>query len=169
MKIVLTPDWFLGKDVIIDIFSFIVLLLFFILSFKNYKLDKNKKLLFLGFGFGMICLAQIATIMTKLVLYYDTIITRQIGQAIITYNLVQSVDIFYDLGFIFYRLFTLLGLYIIYKLPLEREHKKDFFLSLFFIIVVSILSKDLNYLFRLTALILLFFIARNYYVVYIKN
>ena len=169
MKIVLTPDWFLGKDVIIDVFSFIVLLLFFILSFKNYKLDKNKKFLFLGIGFGLISLAQLATIMTKLVLYFDTTFTKQIGQAIITYSVIKTVDIFYYLGFFFYRLFTLLGLYIIYKLPLEKEHKKDFFLALFFIIVISILSQDLTYLFRLTALILLLFITRNYYVVYKKN
>jgi hypothetical protein len=169
MKIVLTPDWFLGKDVIIDIFSFMVLLLFFVLSFKNYKLDKNKKLLFLGIGFVMISLAQLATIMTKLVLYYDTTITSQIGQAIITYSAIHSIDIFYYLGFFFYRLLTLTGLYVIYKLPLEREHKKDFILSLFFIVVVSFFSKNLDYLFRLTALILLIFITRNYYVVYTIN
>lgn len=169
MKIVLTPDWFLGKDVIIDVFSFIVLFLFFILSFKNYKLDKNKKALFLGIGFGLISLAQLATIMTKLVLYFDTTFTRQIGQAIITYTVIKTVDIFYYLGFFFYRLLSLLGLYIIYKLPLEREHKKDFILSLFFIVVISIFSKDLDYLFRLTALILLVFITRNYYIVYLQN
>lgn len=169
MKIVLTPDWFLGKDVIIDIFSFIVLFLFFILSFKNYKLDKNKKFLFLGIGFGLISLAQLATIMTKLILYSDTTVVRQIGQAIITYSVVHSVDVFYYLGFFFYRLFTLLGLYVIYKLPLEREHKKDFILTLFFIIVISALSQNIAYLFRLTALILLVFITRNYYVVYKKN
>jgi hypothetical protein len=169
MKIVLTPDWFLGKDVIIDVFSFVVLLLFFILSFKNYKLDKNKKFLFLGIGFGLISLAQLATIMTKLVLYFDTTFTRQIGQAIVTYSVIKQVDIFYYLGFFFYRLFTLLGLYIIYKLPLEKEHKKDFLLSLFFIVVISILSKNLDYLFRLTALILLVFITRNYYIIYLQN
>ncbi|MDO8528519.1 MAG: hypothetical protein Q7S06_01345 [Nanoarchaeota archaeon] len=169
MKIVLTPDWFLGKDVIIDVFSFIVLFLFFILSFKNYRLDRNKKSFFLGLGFGLISLAQLATIMTKLILYSDTTIVRQIGQAIITYNVIQSVDIFYYLGFFFYQFFTLLGLYIIYKLPLEKEHKKDFFLTLFFITVVSVMSKDLTYLFRLTSLILLLFITRNYYVVYTLN
>jgi hypothetical protein len=169
MKIVLTPDWFLGKDVIIDAFSFLVLLLFFVLSFKNYKLDKNKKFLFLGIGFGLISLAQLATIMTKLVLYFDTTFTRQIGQAIVTYSVIKQVDIFYYLGFFFYRLLSLLGLYIIYKLPLEKEHKKDFLLSLFFIVVISILSKDLDYLFRLTALILLIFITRNYYIIYLQN
>jgi hypothetical protein len=169
MKIVLTPDWFLGKDVIIDIFSFLVLFLFFLLCFKSYKLDKSKKFLFLGIGFGLISLAQLASILTKLVLYYDTTFTQEIGQAIITYSVIKTVDIFYYLGFFFYRLLTLVGLCIIYKLPLEKEHKKDFILTLFFIFVISILSKNLDYLFRLTALILLIFITRNYYVVYKKN
>ena len=128
-----------------------------------------RKLLYLGIGFGLIALAQLATIMTKFVLYYDTTFTRQIGEAIVTYHLVQSVDIFYQLGFFFYRLLTLLGFYIIYKLPLEKGQKEDFFLVLFFITVISILSKDLIYLFYFTALILLILITKNYYLVYKKN
>ena len=71
VKIVFTPDWFLGKDVLIDFFSFLVLFTFFILAVKTYKLNKNRRFLYLGWGFGLIGLAQLAAVITKLVLYYD--------------------------------------------------------------------------------------------------
>ncbi len=169
MKIVLTPDWFLGNDVLVEAFSFIVLFIFSFLCYKNYKLNKSKKFLYLGMGFSLIAIAQLATIMTKLVLYYDTSFTQTVGQFVVTYNILKSVDIFYYAGFFFHRLFTLLGFYIIYKLPIERKNFKDFLLVLFFIGVISLLSKDVFYLFHLTSLVLLMLITRNYYQVYKKN
>lgn len=169
MKIVLTPDWFLGKDIFIDFFSFLVLLIFFVLTVKNYKLDKNKKLLYLGIGFGMIALSQFASILTKLVLYYDTSFTQKIGQMIITTNIINSVDILYHAGFFFYRCLTLLGLYVIYKLPMEESRWGDFALVSFFIIMISVLSKDMTYLFTLTSFVLLVMIIKNYYLVYYRK
>lgn len=169
MKIVLTPDWFLGKDVMIDFFSFIVLLIFLFLTIKNYKLDKNKKLFYLGIGFGMIAFAQLSSILTKLVLYYDNSFTQKIGEMIITSHLISTVDIFYQAGFFFYRLLTLLGLYVIYKLPMEEAQWEDFFLASFFITIISLLSKDMTYLFTLTSFMLLVLITKNYFLVYIRN
>jgi hypothetical protein len=169
MKIVLTPDWFLGKDVLIEFFSFTVLFILAFLCYKNYKLDKNRKFKYLGIGFGLIALAQLATIATKIVLYYDFSFTRTIGQAIVTQHVVQSIDALYYTGFFLHRFFTLIGLYIIYKLPLKREDWENFFLALFFITIIAILSKDMIYLFHLTALLLLILITKNYYLVYEKN
>jgi len=40
MRFVFTPDWFLGKDVLIEGFSFIVLLIFAILAIRYFKLNK---------------------------------------------------------------------------------------------------------------------------------
>lgn len=169
MKIVLTPDWFLGKDVLIDFFSFLVLLTFFVLTIKNYKLDKNKKLLYLGVGFGMIAFSQLSSILTKLVLYYDTSFTQKIGQMILTSHIISSVDILYHAGFFFYRCLTLLGLYVIYKLPMEESRWGDFSLVSFFIIMISFLSKDMTYLFTLTSFVLLIMIIKNYYLVYYRK
>ncbi len=169
MKIVLTPDWFLGKDVLINSFSFIVLFIFSFLCFRNYKINKSKKFLYLGGGFALIALAQLAMISTKLILYYDTTVTQTVGQMIITHNIVSSVDIFYHLGFFFYRLFILAGFYIIYKFPIQKKYWEDFFLVLFFITIISILSKDFFLLFNLTSLVLLVLITKHYYLIYEKN
>lgn len=169
MKFVLTPDWFLGKDILIEAFSFIVLFALSFICIKNYKLNKSKKCLYLGTGFILITMAQLATIATKLVLYYDIGPSQQIGSVIIAYQLVKSVDIFYYMGFFFHKLLTLIGFYIIYRLPIEKKSLEDFFLTLYFIVIFSILSIGINYLFYVTSLVLLLLITKNYLSVYRKN
>lgn len=169
MKIVLTPDWFLGKDVMIEFFSFIVLFIFCFLCIKNYKLNKNKKFLYLGGGFALIALAQLATILTKTALYYDTTFTQNIGQMIVTYQVVKSVDILYNIGFFFSRLLTLFGLYIIYRLPIKQKSPKDIFLAAYFILLSAIVSQQFFFLYHITAVILLVLITNNYYCIYEKN
>lgn len=170
MKIVLTPDWFLGFDVLIELFSFIVLVIFSTLSLRNYKLNKNKKnFLYIGIGFGLIALAQLATILTKTVLYYDFSLIQQVGNAIITNQVVSSVDIFYYIGFFFYKFLTLMGLYIIYRLHYKRSSIGDSALFVYFILLSALLSVEIYYLFHLTALFILLMIARNYYLIYKDN
>ena len=169
MKLVFTPDWFLGKDVLIDSFSFIVLVIFFLLCVRNYKLNKKKNLLYLGIGFLLIAVAQLSTVFTKLVLYYDTSFIQQIGQLVITYNIVKSVDIFYQLGFLLHKLLTLLGFYVMYKLPLKKSSSSDNLLMLYFIFISVVFSTSAYYIFHITASLLLLFIINNYYHVYKKN
>lgn len=169
VKIVLTPDWFLGKDVLIEFFSFIVLFIFSILAIRSYKLNKNRNFLYLGWGFGLIALAQLAAVITKLVLYYDIGPSATIGNALITSNLLNSVDIFYYAGFFFQRFLTLCGLYIIYRLPRVKKSVGDYVLVLYFILISSVLSTEFYYLFHLTALFLLVLIVNNYYGIYKKN
>jgi len=169
VKIVLTPDWFLGKDVLIEFFSFIVLFIFSILAIRSYKLNKNRNFLYLGWGFGLIGLAQLAAVITKLVLYYDIGPSQAIGNAIITSQILSSVDIFYYAGFFFQRFLTLCGLYVIYRLPRKKKSIGDYFLVLYFILLSSILSTGFYSLFHITSLLLLLLITNNYYQIYKKN
>lgn len=169
MKLVLTPEWFLGKDVIIDVFSFIVLLAFFILCWRYYKLSKKKNFIYLGSGFFLIALAQLAAIVTKLVLYYDTTITKQIGQMIVTYHIINSVDFLYYAGFFFHKLFVLIGLYIIYRLPLKKKSPGDLLLAFYFIIISALFGTDISFIFHITIVIFLILIIKNYYNIYKKN
>ena len=169
MKIVFTPDWFLTNDVLIEMFSFAILLFFFFFAFKSYKVSRKKSVLFLGVGFLLIAMGELSTIMTKLVLYYDTLVTKEIGQAVITYHIVKSVDIFYYIGFFFNRFLTLLGLYVIYKTPERKNFSQDFILILYLIFAVSF-SMQADYpLYNFTAFVLLVPIIRNYYKIYKKQ
>lgn len=172
MKIVLTPDWFLGKDVLICFFSVIVLLVVSFLALKSYRLNKkNKSLLYLGVGFSLIALAELACGFTKMILYYDIGPAQAIGQAIITSQVVSSVDIFYYLGFFFHKLLVLVGLFIIYRLPQKKLYIGDYVLVLYFILFSAVLSayEGFFYLFNLTAFVLLILIINNYCRIYKKN
>ena len=169
MKIVFTPDWFLGNDVLINIISFLVLFLFFLFACKCYNLDNKKGTLYLGIGFLLIAVGELSTILTKLVLYYDTSITQDIGRIVITNQVVQSVDIFYDIGFFLSKFFVLFGLYVIYKLPLSKKLSIDFFLTIYFIFIVTLLSHTLFYFYNITAIIFLILIINNYYKIYKKD
>ena len=169
MKILFTPEWFAGNDVFIDFFSFIVLVSFLVLCVKCYRLSRKKGLLHLGSGFFLIALAQLALILTKLVLYYDTGFTHSVGQAVIASNVVSSVDIFYYLGLFFHKLFTMLGLFVIYKIPVKRFMKSDIIIVAYFILASSLLSVSFYYVFYLTVLMLSVMIISNYTEVYGKN
>ena len=170
MKIVLTPDWFLGFDILIELFSFVVLCMFLFLSLQNYRISKNKKnFLYAGFGFGLIALAQLAAILTKTVLYYDFDLIQQAGQAIITSNFVSSVDIFYHIGFFFFRFLTLAGFYMIYRLHHNKNFPGGYFLFAYFILLSALLSKEMYYIFHITAFLVLIMIVKNYYKIYKEN
>lgn len=170
MKIVLTPDWFIGKDVLIEVFSLVVLALVAIIAIRNYRLNKrNRKLLYLGLGFLLIAIAQLAAVLTKMVLYYDFGPSQAIGSAIITSNLVSSIDIFYHIGFFFHQFLTLCGLYIIYRLPREKKSIGDYGIAIYFIIISAVLIQEFYYLFHLTAFFLLILIVEKYYEVFKEN
>lgn len=169
MKIVFTPDWFLNNDILIGIVSFMVLFLFFLFAVKSYILNKKKSILYLGIGFLLIALGELSTILTKLVLYYDTGITQEIGRAVITSQIINTVDIFYYAGFFFNRFLTLLGLYLIYMIPSSKKRSIDFFFKTYLIFIVALLSHNLYYFYHLTALILLILIINNYYMIYKKE
>jgi len=170
MSVILAPEWFLGFDVLIEIFSFIVLAVFSAFSLKSYRLDRKKKnFVYLGIGFGLIALAQLATILAKTAIYYDIKVVQQIGTAIITSNVVQSIDIFYYIGFFIYRFLTLAGLYIIYRLPYKKSSVQDYILIGYFVLLSAFVSDEISYLFNLTTLLILIMIISNYYAIYRQN
>jgi len=166
MKIVFTPDWFLNNDVLIEVVSFMVLFLFFIFAIKSYRLSRKKPILYLGIGFLLIAVGELSTLLTKIVLYYDTTVTREIGQAVITYSIVKTVDFFYYLGFFFNRLFTLFGFYFIYKIPAEKKFTGDSLLVSYLLLITAFLSGSIYYLYHLTVLAILVLIIRHNYLNY---
>jgi len=169
MKIVFTPDWFLGKDVLIDFFSFLILLTLFIFAYKSYKLSKNKNSLHLGIGFLLIAFGELSTILTKLVLYYDTTFTQAVGQMILTYHIIRSTDILFDIGFFMHKLLTLLGLYILYRTAVKEKTSRGLLLGLYFLLALSVFGSMFYYVFHLTTLILLILIICAYLGIYKKN
>jgi hypothetical protein len=126
-------------------------------------------MLYLGVGFGFIAIAQLAILLTKFGLYYNTSIKTYVKDLVITYNIVSSSNVIYNLGIFFNKALTLIGLYVIYRLPKKTKSIKDIFLVIYFIILSVLMSDAVNYLFRITAMGLFLVLAYSYYLIYKKN
>jgi hypothetical protein len=168
MKVIFPPQWFLNIDILIEAVSFFIILIFSILCIKNYRLNKDKKFLYLGGGFGLITLSQLIVTITKAVVFYNASFVGAGGEIIIPYNLFDFVSVFSYVGFFAYRFLMLLGLYVIYKLP-KRVFEKDFLLVLYLIIIVTIFSREITHLFYITTFIILLLITKKYFDIYHKN
>lgn len=169
MTHIFSPQWFLRFDIGIEIFSFIVLLIFFYISIRNYRINKNKKMLFLGIGFLLIALAEASTILTKFVIYYPTTLTRTIGNIIVTIKTYKVFDDLYELGFFLHKLLTLAGLYIIYRLPLKKMSFGDVIIATFFVIISALVGQTISFVFHFVTIILISLIIINYLNIYKKN
>lgn len=139
------------------------------MSIRNYKLTENKKLFYLGLGFLFIALAEIATILTKFVIYYKTTLFQVVGGVVLKYDILKASDISYDLGFFLYKFLTLAGLYVIYRLPLNDKNIGDIVLAGFFILLSSLAGQFIFFIFHLTVLLFLVLIIDTYLKVYKKN
>lgn len=168
MKILFPPQWFANIDILIEGVSFIAVLLFSILCIKNYRLNKDKKFLYLGGGFGLITLAQLVVTIAKGVLFYNASFMGMEGEIVVPSSLFNFINVFYSVSFFVYMALTLFGLYTIYKIP-KRVFEKEFLLISYFIIIITIFSRDITHLFHLTAFIILLMIITKYYEVYRKN
>jgi hypothetical protein len=168
MEFILPPQGFLNIDILIEGFSFITVLFFSIFCIKNYRLNKDKKFLYLGAGFGLITIAQLVITIVKAVLYYDAAFIGMNGDILIPYNLLNFITVFYNFGIFAYRGLILLGLYTLYRAP-KNIFEKDSIIILYLITIVTIFSKDIMHLFHITELIFLFLIIMKYYEIHNKN
>jgi hypothetical protein len=176
MVTIFSPQWFLGFDIAIEFFILIVLSTFFILSIRSYRLSNKKNFLYLGAGFLLIALAQLSSVLTQIVLYYNLSIFQYLGQALVNYNFSNSFDEIiesvYFFGFFLNRFLTLLGLFLIYKLPSKEKESGDLVLAVYLLFVLCLfspLNSQVYYIFHLTVLLILGLIIKNYYNIYSKN
>ena len=56
---------------------------------------------------------------------YDTILTTYIGNSIVNYNIINPTNLLYSIGIFLYKSLTLIGLYIIYRLPEKKKSIKE--------------------------------------------
>jgi len=166
MDIILPPDWFLNIDILIGGISFFILLLFSILCIKNYRINKDKKFLNLGAGFGLVTIAQLIITIAKIIVFYD-ISFIGIGDEI-PGNIISIITAVSAVGLFLFRLFILFGLYIVYKTP-RKIIERDSLLILYLLVIVTLLSEGAIHLFHITALAILLLIIAKYYEVYKKN
>ena len=170
IQVVYTPQWFYSKDLLIDTISAFVLLLIASFAVRYYKLNKkNNNYLYLAGSFFLIALSFLFKILTNFTIYYKVFVTRHLGDFILTYPAVQVSNILFLAGFLFYRLLTLLGLYMLYSIYQKSQSKSNIYLIVFFILVSTYFSELEYFIFHLTSLAFLSLITLQFYNTYKKN
>ena len=170
VNFVFTPQWFYGKDIIIDIVSIFVLSLIAFFSIKYYRIErKNKNYLYLAVSFLLIAFSFVFKILTNFTIYYHVLETKTVGLYTIIYHTVAVSDLLFFLGYLLYRLLILIGLYILYSIYQKNQPKSNIFLIVFFILISTYFSQSMYYIFHLTSLVFLSLITMQFYNNHMKN
>jgi hypothetical protein len=160
MQIVYSPRWFFGKDIIIDAISVIVLLLIAFTAFRYYRIDKKRTYLSLAGGFFLMGFAFICKILMNFTIYYHVFETKNLGFVTLTVQSIRSSDALFFIGFLLFRLLTLLGLYWVFN-TYYPQCPKATILNVFLITALTYFSQDVFYVFHITALIILLLISHQ--------
>lgn len=166
LRLVLSPQWFLTPDILIDIFSFLVLLTFTIISLRYYKMSKNKNFKYLGLSFLLICLGEFFEIIMNLNLYYDFVSTYNFGQIIVTSHVIKPLEIINYIGFFLHRLSIMLGFYFLYYTTKKDKNKADNVLMLFLILVIAIITGSAYHFFHMVVAMFVALTFLNYSRIY---
>jgi len=170
LEIVFSPKWFYGKDIIIDIFSLLVLSLIAIFSIKYYRINKkNKNYFWFAISFIILAVSFLFKILTNFTIYYNVLNTERLGFFTFTYKTIATSDILFSVGFFFYMFLSLLGFFILYKLYQKNYLKQNILLILYFILIITYFGTSRYFVFHLTSLLLLLFITLNYLKNYFKK
>ncbi len=162
------PQWFNGYSfVIFEFFSAIVLMLIAAYSYKCYKFTDNIKNKRLATAFFLMGLGFISKISTNIIIHYTFVETINFGFFNFIVSTVKSSDILFTIGYFFYRLLILFGLYVFYLAI--SDSKENILFMTYFIIITTIFSSFAHYVFHMTVLILAGTITGLYYKNYLKR
>ncbi|MBS3136751.1 hypothetical protein J4401_07405 [Candidatus Woesearchaeota archaeon] len=168
IELVYSPNWFHGKDIIIDTVSIVVLSLIAFFSIRCYRIDKeNKNYLYLAISFIVIAFSFLFSIITNFTIYYKSIETANLGFLTLTYQAMRSTDILFFIGYLMHRILMLSGLFMLYCIY-DKHSKSGMFLGLYLILVSTYFSRSAYYIFHLTMLVMLLIITLQYWKNYRK-
>ena len=164
-----SPAWFYGKEMLIDLFSIIVLSLIATFSMKYYKLDKkNKNYFWFAISFILLSVSFLFKILVNFLIYYDLIDIPNFEFFSSTSNIVLT-EVLFSIAFFIYMLIALVGLFILYEIYQKNHSKQQFLLMLFFILIITYFATSGYFVFHLTSLLFLSFISINYFKNYLKK
>jgi len=164
MDILYSPQWFYGKDIIIDLVSIVVLLLIGYFNRQYYFIDRHKKEHnIFAFSFLLLGISFIFKILTNFTLYTHVIKTEQWGIFDLTYHVIQYSNLLLLVGTIASHLLTLFGMYLLYSTYYKKQLKSSIFFIAYFLIIITYFSDSAYYLFHLTTFFFLVFIIAKLY------
>ena len=165
VKFIYAPQWFYGKDILMDIVSIIVLLLIAFFSIKYYQTKKNRNYIYLTLSFTMLAASFLFKILMNLNFYYKVIETVPLGPITVTYESLKSSHTLFFYSFLLYWFLTLFGFYILYSIY-QKQSWVDFLFGTYLLFMVTFYAYPSYQAFHVTLFILLALItyihARKY-------
>ncbi|MBI4151564.1 hypothetical protein HY496_01225 [Candidatus Woesearchaeota archaeon] len=156
INIFFSPHWFSGRDILIDIFSIIVLLTISFVTFRYYRLMKShKKHLYFSIATILLALSFISKIVTNFTLYEQFYNTIFLGPLALTFRTVHYSDTLFLVGTLIYRFLTLLGFYLLFRIYSENKLWYTDVLIIYLLVIAMYFTSQAYYIFHLTALFLL--------------
>ena len=155
------PEWFLGFDQFLDVFSIVASLLVAWYSYNVYKVTSQEKTKYLSVSFSLIGVSFITKVITNYMIY-------QAKLEFVTCALcgVFEIDLIYIIGYFMYKLTFLAALIILLILSLKIKDKNIITIISVLGFMLTFFSQLQYYIFHITAAFFLFYIAwsfdRNY-------
>jgi len=163
INILFSPRWFFGKDILIDVVSVIVLALISYVTFRYYRINKNKtQHLSFSIATGLLALSFIFKIITNFTLYELEMHTKTFGLLTFTYQTVEASNTLFLIGTLLYRFLTLIGFYILFSTYYKEKNRSIYLIMAYFIFVATYFASQAYYIFHLSALLFLLFIVKKY-------
>ena len=175
-----TPNWFAGFDLVLDTIALLVTILISSYGYKLFKISDDKKFAYFSLAFALMSIGFLFKLITYMVVYSSS--TRHVAAVtIITVTGMSDVgislrDLMYRTGFFIQMAATLGSLLLLYLLSQRsRDRLKKFHevsqigLSLYFVLLISIVSTFKYFIFYLTSIVLLALIVLHYYQNYLRK
>ncbi len=167
IKLVPLTSWFYGKDIMIDIFSTLVLVFILIYAIMFYKINKKPKYKYLITSFALLTVSFAFKILSNFIIYYHTTETRQLGFLTLTYQAIRSSNVLVFWGLFAHRIIFIIALYFLYLVYVEKQSLSAVILTFYLLVLAGYHSSYQYYVFHLTSLVLLLiitiFMFRNYF------
>jgi hypothetical protein len=170
-QLVFSPNWFYGKDIIMDVIAVVIVILLGIISIRHYRLigKTKKKHLYFGISFIMIALAFLAKIATNFTLYYKVQIIQRVQNVLVVQQVARASPIIFFTAFFLFHLLMLWGLYGLFAIISDEDKKTTVFFSMVIIAVLMYFTNHLYYVFHFMAFIILLLIVIKYQKNYLKT
>jgi len=139
-RLVLSPQWFYGIDMIFEAIAIIVVFLIALSSFSFYKFSRQVRYKYFGLSFLAISISFMAKILTNVMVYSSRVQQFTFESIIHAYGLIEGSKLFYHVGFFAHQFLMLLGLLGIYYIVSKSRLDSKIVLFVFFIAQLTLLT-----------------------------
>lgn len=162
IKLVFSPKWFFGIDIVFEIAAIFITLLISLYGYRIYKLSKNKEHKYFSTSFLLIALSFILKTITSFDIYYSVLKTVDLGFRTVTMVFLYYSDTLHLVGLLASRMLMLIAFFSLFLLTDRGHSKNDIYMISYFLLITTIFSSSAYYLFHITLGFAIFFLCLHF-------